>query len=289
MLGVNGQPQAFMVGPLAPFFCGRGHRQNVNPAAGDCMLKKLARYFTVGEWLLWLGSLALIVLSFALFDRANYLTLAASLVGATSLIFSAKGNPLGQVLMLAFSVLYGIISYTFAYYGEMLTYLGMTAPMALFALIAWLRHPYKGQRAQVAVGKLKRGEWIWMLLAAAAITAAFWFILDAFNTANLVPSTISVTTSFLAVYLTFRRSPYFALAYAANDVVLIVLWVLATLEDISYISVVVCFVLFFFNDLYGFWNWNRMRRAQAAPAPAADAAPPATAEPAARDEAGSAR
>ena len=91
------------------------------------------------------------------------------------------------------------------------------------------------------------------------------------------------------MYLTFRRSPYFALAYAANDVVLIVLWVLATLEDISYISVVVCFVLFFFNDLYGFWNWNRMRRAQAAPAPAADAAPPATAEPAARDEAGSAR
>ena len=252
-------------------------------------MKKILSYFTKGEWALFASSVALIIISFAVFDRQNYLTLAASLIGAAALIFNAKGNPIGQALMIVFSVLYGIISYTFAYYGEMLTYLGMTAPMALFALIAWLRHPYKGQRAQVAVGKLKRGEWIWMLLAAAAITAAFWFILDAFNTANLVPSTISVTTSFLAVYLTFRRSPYFALAYAANDVVLIVLWVLATLEDISYISVVVCFVLFFFNDLYGFWNWNRMRRAQAAPSPAADAAPPAAAEPAARDEAGSAR
>lgn len=166
------------------------------------MFKKILHYFTPGEWLLWLGSLALISLSFALFDRENILTLAASLVGATSLIFCAKGNPLGQVLMLAFSVLYGIISYTFAYYGEMITYLGMTAPMAVFALVAWLRHPYKGQRAQVAVGRLKRGEWLWMLLAAAAITAAFWFILEAFHTANLVPSTVSVTTSFLAVYLT---------------------------------------------------------------------------------------
>ena len=233
------------------------------------MYKKILHYFTPGEWLLWLGSLALISLSFALFDRENILTLAASLVGATSLIFCAKGNPLGQVLMLAFSVLYGIISYTFAYYGEMITYLGMTAPMAVFALVAWLRHPYKGQRAQVAVGRLKRGEWLWMLLAAAAITAAFWFILEAFHTANLVPSTVSVTTSFLAVYLTFRRCPYFALAYAANDVVLIVLWVLATLEDISYLSVVVCFALFLVNDLYGFWNWMRMRRAQRTGAPAA--------------------
>ena len=231
------------------------------------MLKKLARYFTVGEWLLWLGSLALIAAAFALFDRENVLTLAASLVGATSLIFCAKGNPLGQALMLAFSVLYGIISYSFAYYGEMLTYLGMTAPMAACALIAWLRHPYKGQRAQVAVGRLRRGEWVWMLLAAAAVTTAFWFILRAFHTANLLPSTISVTTSFIAVYLTFRRSPYHALAYAANDVILIILWAMATREDSSYVSVLVCFIMFFFNDLYGFANWSRMqRRQQRAPA-----------------------
>jgi hypothetical protein len=36
-----------------------------------------------------------------------------------------------------------------------------------------------------------------------------------------------------------RRSPYFALAYAANDVVLIVLWTLAAVEDISYLSVII--------------------------------------------------
>ena len=238
------------------------------------MLQKIFRYFTAVEWVLWLGSLALIALFFALFDRENVLSLVASLIGATSLIFCAKGNPLAQALLLVFSILYGIISYSFAYYGEMITYLGMTTPMAMVALIAWLRHPYKGQRAQVTVGKLKRGEWLWMLLAAAAVTAAFWFILGAFHTANLLPSTVSVTTSFLAVYLTFRRSPYFALAYAANDAVLIVLWVLATLEDISYISVAVCFALFLVNDLYGFWNWMHMRRIQrqdTACAPAAKA------------------
>jgi nicotinamide riboside transporter PnuC len=75
----------------------------------------------------------------------------------------------------------------------------------------------------------------------------------------LIPSTVSVATSFLAVYLTYRRSPYFALAYAANDAVLIVLWVLATFENRSYLSVTICFCAFFVNDLYGFWNWKRMQ------------------------------
>lgn len=94
------------------------------------------------------------------------------------------------------------------------------------------------------------------------ITFLFYWILKAFHTENLLPSTLSVTTSFIAVYLTFRRSPFFALAYAANDVVLIVLWILATIENLSYLSVVICFIMFLVNDVYGFINWLKMREKQ---------------------------
>ena len=199
---------------------------------------------------------------FFVFDRVNFMTLAASLIGVTSLIFNAKGNPFGQALMIVFSLLYGAISYTFSYFGEMVTYLGMTGPMALFALIAWLRNPYKGNHAEVAVNRIGKWESIFMYVLATVVTVVFYFILDHFNTANMIPSTISVTTSFIAVYLTFRRSPYFALAYAANDVVLIVLWILAARENISYLSVIICFVMFLVNDLYGFFNWKRMEQRQ---------------------------
>ena len=64
------------------------------------------------------------------------------------------------------------------------------------------------------------------------------------------------------IYLTFRRSPYFALAYAANDIVLIILWILASLYDIRYVSVVVCFIAFFANDIYGFVSWRKMKTRQ---------------------------
>ena len=226
------------------------------------LLNRAMNYFTLGERILWGTSVLLICASFLLFDRADYLTLAASLIGATSLIFSAKGNPAGQFLMVIFSILYGIISYSFSYYGEMITYLGMTAPMAVFALISWLRNPYEGNRSEVRVNRLRLTEIVLMLLLTCAVTAAFRFILQYFGTANLLPSTLSVTTSFAAVYLTFRRSPFFALAYAANDVILIILWVLASLADASYVSVAVCFVMFLANDIYGFISWRRMEKRQ---------------------------
>ncbi len=223
-----------------------------------------AGYFSKKEILLWSVSAAFIVVSFAVFDRVNFLTLAASLVGVTSLIFNAKGNPTGQLLMVVFSVMYGIISLSFAYYGEMITYLGMTMPMAVFAFISWIRNPYNGNKSEVRVNSISRREHLLMWIITAAVTCAFYFVLSAMNTANIIPSTISVTTSFLAVYLSFRRSPLFALAYAANDVVLIVLWVMASAENSRYISVVVCFAAFLVNDFYGFVNWQKMKKRQLA-------------------------
>ena len=100
--------------------------------------------------------------------------------------------------------------------------------------------------------------WIFALL----ITTLFYFILRWLGTANLALSTVSITTSFLAVYLTACRSPYYALAYAANDVVLISLWIFAAHVDIGSVPMVACFVMFLANDLYGFFNWKRMEQRQ---------------------------
>lgn len=220
------------------------------------------KYFTKKEIALWSGSALLIIGSFMIFDRENYMTLVASLIGVTSIIINAKGNPLGQCLIIVFSLIYGMISYSCAYYGEMITYLGMTMPMAVFALISWLRNPYNGNRAEVKVNQIGKNETVLMWLGTGVVTVIFYYVLVYFHTANIIPSTISVTTSFVAVYLTFRRSPFFSLAYAANDVVLIVLWVLACGEDIRYVSVVVCFVAFLVNDMYGFYSWNKMEKRQ---------------------------
>ena len=101
-----------------------------------------------------------------------------------------------------------------------------------------------------------------MLAMTVLVTVIFYFILDYFETANIVPSTLSVTTSFVAVYLTFRRSPYFALAYAANDIILIILWILASIYDAKYVSVVVCFTAFLVNDIYGFISWQKIKTRQ---------------------------
>lgn len=209
------------------------------------------------EKILWLMSLLSILVSSLLSSQRDGLTIAASLLGATALIFVAKGDAVGQLLTILFAVLYAVISFQFRYYGEMITYLGMTAPSAFFAMMTWLKNPYSEREVKIA--KMTGLKWLILLTAAAATTTGMGFVLYFFHTANLTFSTISVTTSFLASLLTVLRSPYYAAAYAANDIVLITLWVLAAMENTAYFPMIVCFVIFLVNDLYGFHNWRKMQ------------------------------
>lgn len=222
---------------------------------------------TAFELALWALSVCIVIVSYLLSRSdasASLLSLAAPLVGVTALIYVSAGNVAGQVLTIVFSVLYGIISFRTRYYGEMLTYLLMSAPAAGAAVVAWLKHPFNGNKTQVEVNHLSVRECILMAVLAGVTTLVFHFILKYFNTAQLFFSTLSVTTSFLAAYLSMRRSPFYGLAYAANDIVLIILWILASAGNSSALPMVACFAAFLANDVYGFINWKRMKKHQSA-------------------------
>ena len=229
----------------------------------DKKRKFFLTHFTKSELILWFGSVSLILLSFIMFDRQGYLTLFSSLLAVTSLIYVAKGDPVGQILLIFFVIFYAAISFSYRYYGEVITYVFMSLPMTILALISWFKNTCSGNKRQVKIGQVGKKEFSLLLLLAVTVTILFYFLLGMLNTANLIVSTFSVTTSFIAAYLTFRRSPFYALAYALNDVVLIVLWMLAAIDDVKYLSVAVCFVTFLANDLYGFFNWRRMEKKQA--------------------------
>lgn len=221
-------------------------------------MKKIIKYFSIFEWCLYLLGVALILFFYILFKNKDYISLIGALVGVTALIFVSKGNVIGQIITVIFSIFYGIVSYSYKYYGEMITYLCMTTPIAIAAVITWIKNPSKESRVEVKVNTLKVKEYILLILLSIVVTLTFYFILKYLNTNNLIVSTISITTSFIASYLTMRRSRFYALAYAANDIVLIILWILASISSIEYISMATCFIAFLANDIYGFINWTKL-------------------------------
>ena len=221
---------------------------------------KSIKNLTLTEKIIWISSLIVIFVSSVALPDSDWLSVITSLIGATALIFVGKGDPIGQLICIFFALCYAAVSLKFRYYGEMNTYLGMSAPSALWALISWLRNPYSEREVKVA--KMTARKWIYLSLGTIGVTVVMGVVLAAFNTPNLIVSIISVTTSFAASMLTVLRSPYYALFYAANDIVLIILWILATIVNVGYFPMIICFIIFLVNDIYGFINWCRLKKKQ---------------------------
>ena len=72
-------------------------------------MKNPFKRLTKFEWALWLCSLLTVALSFLFGPEKDILSLAASLLGVTALIFVAKGMVFGQVLCVVFALVYGVV------------------------------------------------------------------------------------------------------------------------------------------------------------------------------------
>ena len=132
----------------------------------------------------------------------------------------------------------------------------------IIGIISWLRHQDEEDDV-VIISSLSKKE---ITIALASQLVLFWvyyFILKAFNTSLLVISSISVVTSVLASYFEARRSELSLFCYIANDLVIITLWLMPIIGgDTALISVLVGPVLLLINDIYGSYNWRRLKKAQ---------------------------
>ncbi len=201
------------------------------------------------------------VVAFFAFKGTDYLNLVSSLVGVAMLFLVAKANVFGSVVSIAFSVLYSIVSYRFRYFGEMILYLGLYIPIEVVTLIVWFRNRYNSS-SQVKVQAARPIDFLWSLVLGALVTFGAYFLLRYLGTENLLWSTVSVFTSMVACYFILRRTSAYAIFYAINDVILVILWTYAAIRDTSYICMAICFLCFLVNDVYGFFSWNSIRRRQ---------------------------
>ncbi len=227
------------------------------------MIKRILKYFTPFEWALWLGGGIAVTVCFFCGSDKNLWSLFSSLFGITCIIFSAKGSVISQFVAIVFAALYAILSYTKAYYGEMLIYLFLMIPIHVSSIVSWMKNRNKGaDKLEVKVNQLKPLEFILCGVGAIALAVGFYFLLQWLKTDNLIISTISLITSLGAAYLMLRRCEYFSLCFIANDVILIVLWGLKLDGSLAVLPSVISFVIFLANDTYCFINWKRIKHRQ---------------------------
>ena len=201
------------------------------------------------------------IISSIIFNGTVIDTLYTSLYLITALLMS-KGKVECYFVGFVSVFFYGIVSYNQGYYGELIITAFLTFPIMIIGIISWLRHQDK-EEDTVIISSLSKKEITIALLSQLVLFWIYYFILKAFNTDLLVISTMSVVTSVLASHFEARRSELSLFCYIANDLVIITLWLIPIISgQIELISVLVGPILLLINDIYGSYNWRRLKNQQ---------------------------
>ena len=227
-------------------------------------MKKLKSYFsdwTKFERIFLIAGLSISILSSLIFGGNVIDTLYTSLYLITALLM-AKGKVECYFVGFVSVFFYGTISYNQGYYGELLITALLTFPIMIIGIVSWLRHQDKEDDV-VAINSLSKKEIIISFASQPILFWLYYFILKMFNTDLLVISSLSVVTSVLASYFEARRSELSLFCYIANDFVIITLWLIPILSgETDLIPVLVGPLLLLVNDIYGSYNWGRMKKRQ---------------------------
>ena len=222
---------------------------------------KLLKDWTNFEKLLLFGSVV-IVSVVGLCFKSDLLTVSCSIVGIITALLLAKGKNLGQVFGLLITILYSIVSFKNKYYGEVLIYALVMLPMYIIGIFTWINHKNEKTNS-VEINSIEKKEWVIVSIVFALVFVGIYYLLKAFNTNELVVSTISVLASLFAVYLQIRRSKYSFSFYMVNDIILMFLWGIPVIRG-SYILFPMLLnpIINFINDMYGFYNWKKTEKIQ---------------------------
>lgn len=224
-------------------------------------MKNIFKNWTLFEILLLTVS-PLVVLTVGIIFKSDALTIITSIVGIICALLLAKGLVLGQFFGIAIVVLYSIVSYKNRYYGEMLIYLAIMLPMYIWGIIEWLKHK-NGETKSVEINSIKWKEWLLVAICALFSFIAFYFLLKALNTSQLIISTLSVVDNIFAVYLLARRSKYGFVSYIINDLILIVLWGIPIIQgNLLLLAFLINPIINLINDTYGVVNWTKQQQKQ---------------------------
>ena len=208
---------------------------------------------------LFLGTIMAFILTFLF--KGTWVDLGYTLLYFWTALLLAKGKYSCYIIGIISTFFYAYVSYSNSYYGEVIIAMCCTLPLMIIGLINWLKH--QDNTNTVIIKEITRKELLLVLLSQVVMFAGYYYLLKIFNTNNLLVSTFSIVASIIATYLTARRSEYGFVGFIINDIILITLWSIPVITgNCNLIPVLLCPVLLLINDIYGVYNWRRIKNKQ---------------------------
>lgn len=207
---------------------------------------------------IWLLSFTIIILGLSMYWGDGIIGILASLTGIWCVVLVAKGKISNYYFGIANVLLYAYVAYGWKYYGEVMLNILYFFPMQFIGLYMWTRNKNKKKndevKAKLMTNKQRFG---WGIITLAGIFAYGTFLSFIGGSMAYTDSATTVMSVIAMILMALRFTEQWVL-WILVDIFSIVLWVSALMSGGTDIAVLVMWIAYLVNAIYGLINWIKL-------------------------------
>lgn len=230
------------------------------------MINCIKRYFK--DWELfekvWLLVFTILIIGLSIYWRDTITGIACSLSGIWCVVLVAKGKISNYWIGIVNIILYAIISYGNKYYGEVMLNAFYFLPMQFVGAYVWIKNKKPNTKDGIIVKTLtNKNRVIWVIVSILGVMA-YGKVLELLGGNLPYVDSMSTVLSIMAMLLMVYRFIEQWILWIIIDIVTIILWFIAMMKGGNDISILLMWTAYFFNAIYGMYNWIKMYKLQEA-------------------------
>lgn len=224
-------------------------------------MQAIKNYFS--DWNLfekvWLLVSTLIIIGVGIAFDDNWVGYVASLTGLWCVVLVAKGKIENYYFGIVNLLAYAYISYNAVLYGEAMLNIVFYLPIQFIGLYLWSRKGNKTEK-YVKAKRLEKYQWGALILGFLIFSVLYANFLGNIGGQQVTIDSFAVVLSVFAQILMILRYAEQWLLWIVVNVLTIVLWANVFFTVGDSVTVLVMWIAYLVNSIYGYINWLKLEK-----------------------------
>ncbi len=222
----------------------------------------IKKYFS--DWDLyekvWLLLFSIIIIGLSIYWKDSFIGIVASLTGIWCVVLVAKGKIANYYFGIVTVTAYAYVAFSQHYYGEVMLNMLYFFPMQFVGIYLWRKKRVSKKKDDVKVVYMTNKQRLLWFIVIVVVTILYGFVLKHLG-GNLpfIDSSSTVMSVIAMILMVFVFVEQWVL-WILVDIVSIIMWCTVMINGGNDIAVLVMWVAFLVNAIYGLYNWIKIEK-----------------------------
>lgn len=208
----------------------------------------------LNKWNLYFITATIITIAICIIQKSSVILSIISITGVIYSLLVTKNTKYAFIFGMINVANYGYILFTENIYGGFIYNVLYSLPMLVWGYINW------GKKSKLKDSGIKKMDMKTKIISSILIFVTiciFGYILNILGSNNYVLDSVSTVLGYTGIYLMTNKYIEQWDIWVICNLANLTLWISLIITDLSNLPVVIMWLIYFINSLYGYITWNK--------------------------------